>query len=424
MSLQQQQSHPPAPPAALLTLSSQFWGLRELSPTVQQLVELQDSTDQECLAHTQHGHGADAALSSGTIVEITLYLSSPLVRCHGADSHVFREVQLRALIAAFALLLHTGVTELTAATHDQLRRNLANRFNDVSNVHASSLEDRMGKATASYLIRLAAQYFWLFKRAQPLTDALPFPVLGLVVAGVSMAGGQYNSLRSVFQHADEVIGLIQWPKSRYLNLPALQEITRRATTSLKTSLDVIEPEITSQVANDIKLVQELLNAHFRIIPSRKSDPWEWPLARLRLGPPSMNAWNFFYGLLDCAAQVSHHIKPEHISSEFLSNLKQLMVESEFEEFRWKIREILSAMEEKTLPQSSEKQAGSLPLLDAQLASEQASSLLISEPSTREGFSPATTVASDEIQPCLTQDTSVPVARTDKQADASHSQTYS
>ncbi|KAI4090550.1 MAG: hypothetical protein LQ344_004691 [Seirophora lacunosa] len=423
MSLRQQRSQPPEK-AAGLSLSGQFWALRDLSPTVQQLLELQHLIDRECLAHTQHSNGADPALSSGTVVEITLYLSSPLVKCHGADSYVFLEIQLRALIAAFALLLHVGVTDLTPAPHDQLRRNLAHRFNDLVNAPASSREDHMGKATASYLIRLVGQYFSLFKRAQPLSDALPFPVLALVAAGASMAGGQYNGLRSVFQYADEVIGLIPGPKGRYLNLPTIQEITRRATTSIKTSPDVIEPEAISQVTKDVKLVQELLNTHFQSIPSRKSDPWNWPLARLRLGPPMMNKWYFFYGLLDCAVQVSRHVEPENISSDFVRNLKQLMAETEFEEFRWKISEFLPAIEETRRRQNGAQQAGFLAIVRGQSASRKASGSLTPESSFGIETSPATTVASDEIQASSAQDTFPPVERTDLQASASHSQTYS
>lgn len=185
MSLQQQKL-PSPPPLPALNLSSQFDNIRDSSPTIRQIQDLQNSIDRECLAHSDHNNGADPTLSSGTVVQITPYLSSPLVQWRGADSDLFWEVQLRALIAALALLLHIGVTELTAEPHDQLRRNIAGRFNHVVNISTSSLEDRMSKANAHYLVRLAAQYFWLFKRAQPLPDALPLPILGLVMAGVSM----------------------------------------------------------------------------------------------------------------------------------------------------------------------------------------------------------------------------------------------
>ncbi len=58
----------------------------------------------------------------------------------------------------------------------------------------------------------------------------------------------------------------------------------------------------------------------------------------------MDKWYFFYGLLDCVAQLARHVRPGQISRELLSTLKLLMEESEYEEFRWKIIEIFEAYE--------------------------------------------------------------------------------
>ena len=70
--------------------------------------------------------------------------------------------------------------------------------------------------------------------------------------------------------------------------------------------------------------------------------WDWPLARLRRGPPLMDKWYFFYGLLDCLGQVARHARTGQLDRELFSMLKQLMEESEYEEFRWKILEIFEA----------------------------------------------------------------------------------
>lgn len=185
MSPQQQQILTPSL-SATSDLAAQFALLRDLIPTVQQLADLQKAIDRECLAHTEACPTGNPAPSSGTVLEIALYLSSPLVQWHGTASDVSWDMQLRALVAALALLLHQGVRELTAEPHDGLRRNIAARFNDIVNFSTSSLEHRMSKVNAFYLIRLVNQYFSLFKRAQPLSDALPLPVLGLVMAGASM----------------------------------------------------------------------------------------------------------------------------------------------------------------------------------------------------------------------------------------------
>lgn len=72
--------------------------------------------------------------------------------------------------------------------------------------------------------------------------------------------------------------------------------------------------------------------------------WDWPLARLRRGPPLMDKWYFFYGLLDCLGQVARHARTGQLSVELFSMLKQLMDKSEYEELRWKILEIFEAYE--------------------------------------------------------------------------------
>ncbi|KAL8668386.1 MAG: hypothetical protein Q9168_006984 [Polycauliona sp. 1 TL-2023] len=317
-------------------------------PTTSELSDFLNAIEQECLLRSIDPN-AHATVSTGTVVQITLYLSGPLLQWSDSQSGRFRDLQLRALIAALALLHHSGLTELTAEPHEQLRLNIAARFNDIIDGRRAShmsLEDRIRKADALYLIRLVAQYFSLIKRAQPLSDAASIPIIGLVLAGASVAGGQYNGLSSAFRYADQVIGLIPGRKSRYLNLPAIQELTRNAITTFS----LVETSSNNQVVSEdcqralevVQLVQQLLKVHIEDIPSTKSSVWDWPLARLRRGPPRMDKWYFFYGLLDCLAQVARHIRHGHLSVDLFSMLKKLMEESEYEELRWKILEIFEA----------------------------------------------------------------------------------
>ena len=158
------------------------------SPTIAELSDLQKSIEQECLLRCIDPR-ANTTVSTGTIIQTTLYLSGSLLQWSDPQSGRFRDIQLRALVAAIALLHHIGLTELTAEPHEQLRLNIAARFNDIIDgrrASRSTLEDRMRKADALYLIRLAAQYFSLIKRAQPISDAAPVPILGLVFAGASI----------------------------------------------------------------------------------------------------------------------------------------------------------------------------------------------------------------------------------------------
>ncbi|KAL8644902.1 MAG: hypothetical protein Q9226_007535, partial [Calogaya cf. arnoldii] len=134
----------------------------------------------------------------------------------------------------------------------------------------------------------------------------------------------------------------------HLNLPAIQELTRNAITVLSFAatsengeIDVKEKETALEV---VQLLQQLLKVHIHNVPSRRSSVWDWPLARLRRGPPLMDKWYFFYGLLDCLGQVARHAGPGQLSTELLTLLKQLMEASEYEELRWKILEIFEAYE--------------------------------------------------------------------------------
>ena len=53
----------------------------------------------------------------------------------------------------------------------------------------------------------------------------------------------------------------------------------------------------------------------------------------------MNMWYFFYGLLDCVAQLARDLPPREMSVGLQDKFIQLLEESEFEEFRWKTMEI-------------------------------------------------------------------------------------
>ncbi|KAL8810971.1 MAG: hypothetical protein Q9200_002161 [Gallowayella weberi] len=315
------------------------------SPTAQELSKFSHALNHHCLLRSLDPAG-EPTVSTGTLIQITLYLSGPLLQGNDRQSGRFRAVQHGALVAAFALLHHNGLTTLTGVVHDQLRRNIADRFNDVVRASLTGLEDRIRKAEALYAVRLVAQYFALIKRDQPLTEALAIPIIGLVLAGASIASGQYAGLQSVFKYADHVIGLIPGREGHFLSLPGIQEVTRNATTLLHTVAvgdnKEDDPEEIQKANDAIQLVLRLLRNHFADIPSRRNDEWNWPLARLRRSPRSMNKWYFFYGLLSCVAQLAHCLRPGQLPEEDLVLLKQLMENTDFEEFRWKIIEIFQA----------------------------------------------------------------------------------
>ena len=138
------------------------------------------------------------------------------------------------------------------------------------------------------------------------------------------------------------IDLIPARKGAHLNLPAIQELTRIATALMQKS--DVENERNAKDAAKAKeivgFVHQLLRDNMESIPSRRRDAWNWPLARFRLGPPMMNQWYFFYGLLDCHAQLARYMRPEDMPDDIVAQLKALFDTSEWEQLRWKVMEIL------------------------------------------------------------------------------------
>jgi len=182
-------------PPAEVFWRDQLQRLRDGSPSVQELVNVQRAIDRECLRPSQ-----DNSAEPGDLVQITLCLSRQLLQWSDPESGKYRESQLRALIAALALLHRNGLTQLTARPYDELRMNIADRFADIVDGRRRSqmsLEDRMWNANALYLIRLVDQYFSLIKRAQPLADALAIPLLGLVLDGACIVYPHSPEFRSL-----------------------------------------------------------------------------------------------------------------------------------------------------------------------------------------------------------------------------------
>lgn len=186
------------PPLIDSNLGTLFERLQTRSPTIHELQDFRIALDLECSLRLRDSHvDTSSGISSGTLIAITLYFSGPLLLWRGSDSGRYLEVQLRALVGALALLHHCGVTGLAGEVHDQLRTNIAGRFNDIIDGRRASqlnIEERKRKSDALYLIRLADQYFSLLKRAQPWSDAVSIPVLGLVLAGASIVSIPFRTL--------------------------------------------------------------------------------------------------------------------------------------------------------------------------------------------------------------------------------------
>ena len=139
---------------------------------------------------------SSADYSPDLIKRVARWLSGPLNQVETSGSSIYRIHQLRAFIAALALLHHLNVEELHAEPYNEMRVNIANRFNDIADgrrLSHATLTERTRYVEAMFLIRLAAQYFSLFKRRGPVAEALFVPVLGLVLTGASVVSALFCS---------------------------------------------------------------------------------------------------------------------------------------------------------------------------------------------------------------------------------------
>ena len=175
-----------------IPLASLFARLRDTkSPKIQELIQLQGLLDAECLRHSlvQFSNNQNRSYSPDDVREMTEFLSGSLSQVETAESYDYRTHQLRALIAALALLHHMEVKKLHARSYFLLRQQISDRFSEIVD---GRRESQTGPAesnryfTSLYLVRLAAQYFSLFERRQSTTDAVFVPVLGLVLTGASI----------------------------------------------------------------------------------------------------------------------------------------------------------------------------------------------------------------------------------------------
>ena len=168
-------------------------------PTTQELLELQKALHIECLRQSSSAellvHQSD--YTPDDVKRLARYLSGPLVETENWESSGYRIRLLRVLVAALALLHHLGVEELHAEPYKELRQRIADRFRDIVYGRRQSRRTAAGLLQyiqALFLIRLAAQYFSLFKRRQPSAEALAIPVLGLVLTGASLVRSRSFSL--------------------------------------------------------------------------------------------------------------------------------------------------------------------------------------------------------------------------------------
>ena len=130
---------------------------------------------------------------------------------------------------------------------------------------------------------------------------------------------------------DQIIAEIPGPRKRDLTLPALQEITRKAV-SLRRQRG--PEEIAHTLIEASQLIQKVLETRLddQITPRNSKSDW---IRRVSGQVPKLGDWDFTYGTLDCAIQLSRAFGPGSLNPGLQDTIARLAFNSSDEYFRWK-----------------------------------------------------------------------------------------
>ena len=306
------------------------------APKLHTLLEVQILLDNECWRHSRNSSASrdDLDYSPDDVMEIAEYMSATRSRVESSESWDYRIQQLRTLVAALGLLHQMDVKELHVQSYTELRQNILDRFHEIISGRRQSRAINAESTlymTALFLVRLAAQYFSLFRRYGSKVEAFLAPVLGLALTGASIASGQYNSLQHVFKYLDQIIAEIPRLQSKTgVTLPGLQQITRYTVAAYRQ-----DPNLDNARLDDAaNLILTALDAHLEDGNVSSSEQWD-VLKRISRTMPRLTQWYFRYGLLDCAIQLGAVIGPSHIIPGLRRTVQQMAYTTSDEHLQWK-----------------------------------------------------------------------------------------
>ena len=93
--------------------------------------------------------------------------------------------------------------------------------------------------------------------------------------------------------------------------------------------------IAQFVSTLLEKIDEIFAIEFEIPPSNLGNYWHRYLAAFHRGPPKLDRGYYFYGLLDCTAQLATIVHPDMVPVRLSQRLMQLIEEHTVAEFRWR-----------------------------------------------------------------------------------------
>ncbi|MCJ1363298.1 hypothetical protein MMC16_002405 [Acarospora aff. strigata] len=309
--------------------------------------------------------------------QLIIRLSECLVRSINPASHYIRELQSRALVSALALLHAQGVTGQQAEFHESLRSQFNARFQDLIGLprgreHLSV--EMFRRIQCSYFLCLGSEYAKLFVQARPiiitaLSRAVSLAIVGFTIATLVVGsqrdtfclssytdttqGGQYADLQATLQKLEGALRPI-WtsPADLFQALCSLQELTKVTTALAFYSKVIIVSnqnlhEVAAKCCRDLAAkILDKIHSLFKSHPRFPSDVrptslyMEYFLAFFNRGPADFGHYLYFYGLLDCASQLSSFLSYNELPLNFRLKLDKIILESTEPSYRWKAVSVL------------------------------------------------------------------------------------
>ncbi|ERF68589.1 hypothetical protein EPUS_04687 [Endocarpon pusillum Z07020] len=345
----------------------------------QTLDEITLLINHECLCHEVENSESSrfifrSALDIPVISQLAEQLSSCGVKYVNASSHVLRELQLRALLSVVAWLHLRGVTAHQADSHARWQEQINQLYQDLvwlPEEQTGATQEAFRRAQCSYLLSLVAAQ--QFVKARPrIKDALEVAgdlmQLGVVAVNIALGfgiGNMNNAVKDLYGNFTRLLDSTRHAEpsdNRYHDLFKMQGLTRIAVAlefysrigaqsveSHKSNDDLHTKALKcSRAAADVALEQVLRvlnsedNGCFEADLRRPSKFREQLSAVLDRGPASLDRYNYFYGILDCATQLASITDPERYPAGFEERMRLIVARSRVANFRWKALEVLLA----------------------------------------------------------------------------------
>jgi len=151
------------------------------------------------------------------------------------------------------------------------------------------------------------------------------------------AGHQYNGIQQILEGLVQLSALWQTPQTKYKALWGLQEYTRLASSLCQeaTLNDHLREAAAIVVPALLDRVEVLLDKETRTSPPRLGGQWPKVRPLMNLPPPVLDRGYYYFGVLDCAAQLATLIDLWLHRESLFKKMIRIILISDVPEYRWK-----------------------------------------------------------------------------------------